>query len=144
MVALEAANRGFDVVLVESGQERFDQEAQKLGDAEEWDPSLHPSMQLTTRRQMGGTSVIWGGKCVPYDEIDFDRRPFMGGIHWPIGYEQIKPYFQRACDWLACGRAVFDSTQIPQLTRSLVPGFADGDGPGINPRTLVAADELWP
>jgi GMC oxidoreductase/FAD binding domain len=127
VVALEAARRGFDVVLVESGQERFDQEAQNLADAEEWDPSLHPSMQLTTRRQMGGTSVIWGGKCVPYDEIDFDRRPFMGGLNWPIGYEQIKPYFQRACDWLACGRAVFDSTQIPQLTRSLVPGFADGD-----------------
>ena len=127
VVALEAANRGFDVILVESGQERFDQEAQKLADAHAWDTSLHPSMQLTTRRQMGGTSVIWGGKCVPYDEIDFDRRPFIGDFRWPVGYEQIHPYFQRACDWLACGRAVFDSTQMPHLNRPLIPGFPDGD-----------------
>jgi GMC oxidoreductase/FAD binding domain len=127
VVALEVAQRGFDVVLVESGRETFDQEAQKLADAEDWDPSLHPSMRLTTRRQMGGTSVIWGGKCVPYDVIDFDRRPFIGDFHWPVRYEQIQPYFQRACDWLACGRAVFDTTDMPHLTRSLVPGFSDGD-----------------
>jgi GMC oxidoreductase/FAD binding domain len=128
VVALEAAHRGFDVVLVESGQEGFDQEAQELADADDWDAGLHPSMQLTTRRQLGGTSVIWGGKCVPYDEIDFDHRPFIGGFHWPVGYQQIQPYFQPACDWLACGRAVFDITQMPHLMpRSLVPGFSDGD-----------------
>ena len=127
VVTLELARQGFDVLLVESGRETFDPDVQNLAEAAEWDAELHSPMSLTVRRQLGGTSVIWGGKCVPYDEVDFDHRPFMGNAHWPVGYDEILPYFQRACDWLACGRAVFETTKMPHLPRSLVPGFSDGD-----------------
>ena len=127
VVALELAGQGFDVLLVESGRETFDPDIQNLAEAADWDPTLHSPMRLTTRRQLGGTSVIWGGKCVPYDEVDFDRRPFISDAQWPVSYEQIVPYFQRACDWLVCGRAIFETSQMPHLPRSLVPGFDNGD-----------------
>jgi choline dehydrogenase-like flavoprotein len=127
VTALEAASRGFDVLLVESGYETFDSDIQGLAEAGEWDSSVHSPMSLTTRRQLGGTSVIWGGRCVPYDRVDFDRRAFAGGSAWPISYEQLSPYFQRACDWLACGRAVFDTSRIGHLAQSIVPGFVDGE-----------------
>jgi hypothetical protein len=127
VVAMEAASRGFDVLLVESGYERFDPEVQHLAEAEELDPGLHSPMWLTTRRQVGGTSVIWGGRCVPLDRVDFDRRSYAGNHNWPVSYEQLLPYFQRACDWLRCGRAVFDTSRMTHLPSSLVPGLPDGE-----------------
>jgi len=136
VVSLEVARHGFDVLLVESGREKFDPAIQDLGEAGEIDPTLHSPMRLTTRRQLGGTSVIWGGKCVPYDEVDFDYRPFISDAQWPVSYDQIVPYFQRACDWLVCGRAMFETTQMPHLPPSLVPGFADGD-------TVASTLERW-
>lgn len=127
VVAMEVASRGFDVLLVESGYEKFCPDAQCLADAEELDRSLHSPMSLTTRRQLGGTSVIWGGRCVPLDRVDFDRRPYVGNNTWPVSYEQLLPYFQRACDWFRCGRAVFNVSQLTHLPSSLVPGLADGE-----------------
>jgi choline dehydrogenase-like flavoprotein len=125
-VALEVATAGYHVLLVESGRETFSREIQKLADAAEWDRDLHAPMSLTNRRQVGGASVIWGGRCVPYDPVDFDRRAFVGE-EWPVSYTELLPYFQRACDWLACGRAVFDATVIDDLPKTLVPGLVDGE-----------------
>lgn len=127
VVALEIARQGFDVLLVESGYESFDPDVQNLAEAAEWDTKLHSPMSWTTRRQVGGTSVIWGGRCVPFDEVDFDRRVYMGDAQWPVSYEKMRTYFQRACDWLACGRAVFETTEMQHLPRSITPGFPEGD-----------------
>ncbi|HEV2373515.1 MAG TPA: NAD(P)-binding protein, partial [Streptosporangiaceae bacterium] len=127
VVALEAASHGFDVLLLESGEEKVNRAAQDLAEAAEWDASLHSPLALTNRRQLGGTSVIWGGRCVPYDEVDFDRRAFLGDGEWPVTYQQLLPYFQRACDWLVCGRAVFEASEMKHLPASIVPGLTDGE-----------------
>lgn len=127
VTALEAARHGFDVLLVESGYKTFKPEIQQLAEAAEWDARLHSPMSWAVRRQLGGTSVIWGGKCVPLDEVDFDRRRFIGDHVWPISYDQLLPYFQRACDWMACGRAVFETATMRHLPASLVPGLPDGE-----------------
>ena len=121
---------------MESGVEEFDSHIQQLAEAGEWDPNLHAPMSVAVRRQLGGTSVIWGGRCVPYDPVDFDRRRFVSEAAWPISYDQIQPYFQRACEWLRCGRAVFDVTQMGHLPRALVRGFRDGE-------VLASALERW-
>ena len=127
VTALEAASHGFDVLLVESGYKAFDPDIQRLSDAGELDPDLHSPMSMAIRRQLGGTSVIWGGRCVPLDRVDFDRRSFAGDSVWPVSYDELLPYFQRACDWLRCGRAVFDTTCMDHLPPSLVPGLVDGE-----------------
>ncbi len=127
VTALEAAGRGLNVVLVESGRIGFDPLMQDLSEAAAWDRERHAPMSLATRRQLGGTSVIWGGRCVPYDPVDFASRPHVGAAAWPIGYEEVAGYFQRACDWLVCGRAVFSALQIPGLPPAIVPGLIDGD-----------------
>jgi choline dehydrogenase-like flavoprotein len=127
VVALEAAKHGLSVVLLESGNQSFDPDAQQLSEAAEWDLQRHAPVSLTVRRQVGGTSTIWGGRCVPYDPVDFTPRPFLGGSTWPIGYKEVEGYFQRACDWLVCGRAAFSTRELPHLPGGIVPGFADGD-----------------
>jgi hypothetical protein len=127
VTALELAAKGFDVLLIESGHEKFDQSAQELSEAGDLDPHVHSPMSLTVRRQLGGTSVIWGGRCVPLDRVDFEQRSFLSGSSWPVSYDELLPYFQRACDWLRCGRAVFDISGLGHLPSSIVPGLRDGD-----------------
>jgi choline dehydrogenase-like flavoprotein len=127
VLALELARAGHRVLLLESGGDSYDSAIQRLGDCAGGDP-LHVAMSLASRRQIGGASNLWGGRCVPFDPVDFSARELAGDASWPVGYEEIAPYFQRACDWCVCGKAIFDANNIPGLAqRSLVPGFPDGD-----------------
>jgi hypothetical protein len=128
VVALEAARSGIDVLLIESGYDKFNAQVQQLSEAAAWDADLHTPMSMALRRQLGGTSTVWGGRCVPYDRVDFDRRPYISDTAWPVSYEELVPHFQRACDWLRCGRAAFDIKGMPHLPRSMVPGLSEGDG----------------
>lgn len=135
VMALELAKGGFNVLLIESGSTTYDAAAQDL--SESLPSDRHASMSLAMRRGVGGTSAIWGGRCVPYDAVDFDRRPLAGDGAWPVTYEELTPLFQRACDWFACGRAIFDAAGIHHLAgRSLVPGLPDGS-------VLTSTLERW-
>ena len=127
VIALEAARSGYEVLLIESGYDRFNASVQQLSEAAAWEPGRHAPMSMTVRRRLGGTSTIWGGRCVPYDQVDFDRRPYISDTAWPVSYEELSPYFQRACDWLQCGRAFFDVSRMTHLPPSLVPGLSGGD-----------------
>jgi len=105
----------------------FDPQVQRLGDTVGED-RYHVEMSLATRRQVGGASNLWGGRCVPFDPIDFEPRALVGDARWPVSYEEISRYFQRACDWCRCGAAVFQVDEVPELAgRSIVPGFIDGE-----------------
>ena len=123
--ALEAARHGVSVVLLESGGQTFNPVVQELSEAAEWDRHRHAPLSLSMRRQVGGTSNIWGGRCVPFDPADFVSRPYLGVPAWPVDYEDIQGYFQRACDWMFCGRAVFDAAEVPDVPDGIVPGCVD-------------------
>ena len=81
--ALELENHGLKVLSIESGHRRFDSGTQALGDATIEDPARHAPMSMTTRRVLGGASSVWGGRCVPFDPVDFRERPFVDG-DWPV------------------------------------------------------------
>lgn len=127
VLALELASHGLEVVLLESGGNSPDEATQRLGDALLADEH-HVAMDLATRRQLGGASHIWGGRCVPFDPVDFEQRETTGGASWPLAYEEIARYFGRACEWMRCGRPVFSACESEELAgRTLVPGLEDGD-----------------
>lgn len=126
IVALELARAGHQVLLIESGGERFDAQRQELGETVGTDPH-HDAMSLATRRQIGGASNIWGGRCVPFDPIDFEDRELVGEARWPLGYDDVAPYMERAAEWCRCGEPVFNAGEVPELAgRTLVPGWKDG------------------
>ena len=136
VVALELARAGRRVLLIDSGGDSRRPEVQRLGDLAGQDP-MHVSMSLATSRQLGGASNLWGGRCVPFDRIDFEPRQIVGESTWPVSYDELAPYFQRACDWCVCGEAVFEASDVPGLAeRSLVPGFPDG-------RVRASSLERW-
>ncbi len=137
VLALELEKAGYTIALIESGQLAFNQAAQNLGDAAEFDLNFHAPMADCTRRQVGGTSTIWGGRCVPYDPVDFDTRDYIPGSDWPVTYQEISTYFQRACDYFFCGDSEFDIHNIPGVEQtSMVPGLPDG-------HVLTSTLERW-
>lgn len=125
--ALELAGSGVQVALIESGVEHLDHAAQDLATFDSrQDDHFHSPSELTVRRQVGGASALWGGRCVKIDPIDFEDRPITAQAPWPIGYDDIEPYLQRACTWAACGQAAFNARDIPDIAhRDMVPGLPD-------------------
>lgn len=125
-LALELADAGHHVLLIESGGNSYDRRVQDLADTAGSDP-LHAPMSRATRRQIGGTSNVWSGRCVPFDPIDFLPREIVGDARWPVAYDELQRYFSRACRWFECGQPVFDVDQIPSLAEdSLIPGWPGG------------------
>jgi hypothetical protein len=124
--ALEAARRGVDVVLIETGNRKQSPEYQKLSVAHRQHPDFHAPVELAISRQLGGTSSIWGGRCVPYDRVDFVERDVAPDSAWPVTYEDVQPYFERACQWMLCGRSIFDVNELDHLPRDMIAGLEDG------------------
>lgn len=127
--ALELAGSGIQVALIESGLQHPDPAVQQLATFDSrQDDYFHSRSDLTVRRQVGGTSALWGGRCVKFDPIDFEDRPITAHAPWPIRYEDVEPYLQRACDWAVCGQAAFNARDIPEFAHDdMIVGLPDGD-----------------
>jgi choline dehydrogenase-like flavoprotein len=113
-LALELSRLGKTVLLLESGSVGVREDMQLLSDASIADLSQHVPMDLAVRRQLGGTSNLWGGRCVTMDALDFEPRPILNQSGWPIRATDLAPFLPAACDYLGCGEAVFESP-IPSL-----------------------------
>jgi hypothetical protein len=126
VLALELAKAGHEIILIESGRLHFSQTIQNLSEPSYFDPKFHAPMSECTRRQLGGTSILWGGRCLPYDPVDFDPRSYIPHSSWPITYAELTPYFQKACDYFFCGTSKFNVHDLPHIQqKSLVPGLPD-------------------
>lgn len=109
VLALELRRRGIDALVLAGGVDGFSREFQELADAEIADPLHHAEMRQAVRRSLGGTSLLWGGRCVPFDDIDFAVRPQAGSSGWPIGAAEIAPWYDVALPYLDAGENVFSA-----------------------------------
>lgn len=110
------ADRGFRVLVLESGGRGADPDAQDLARDEVTDISIHYPAEITVARRLGGTSNLWGGRCVPNDAIDFRARPWLGLGAWPIGREDLEDWLAPACAAMGAGQGVFHEP-LPALPR---------------------------
>jgi len=117
-LAMELERAGQKVLLLESGDQGPTAAAQALSDAEIDDPVTHVSMDIAVQRSLGGTSNLWGGRCVPFAPIDFERRPAVPHSGWPISMADIAPFLPAACAQVGCGTAEFEQP---------LPGFVPAD-----------------
>jgi choline dehydrogenase-like flavoprotein len=111
--ALELRRHGIEVTMLAGGVDGFSAEYQALADAEISDPERHAPMQIAVRRALGGTSLLWGGRCVPFDDIDFAQRPHVPLSGWPIGHDEIRPWYDIGMRYLNAGASAF-SAQVPE------------------------------
>jgi choline dehydrogenase-like flavoprotein len=117
--ALELRRHGIEVVMLAGGADGLDPAFQAQADAEIVDPRRHAPMQIAVRRALGGTSLLWGGRCVPFDDIDFADRPHVPDGGWPLRPADIAPWYAVGMRYLNAG--------APDFTAPLsgVPGMAD-------------------
>jgi hypothetical protein len=107
-LAVELNRLGFSVLLLESGRKSADAFIQELSDAEIVSPEIHDDMSIAVSRQLGGTSNLWGGICLRFDPIDFIPRPGLVDARWPITYEELLPYYDRACWHTQSGSPIYE------------------------------------
>jgi choline dehydrogenase-like flavoprotein len=89
--AVQLAQRGRQVVLLESGQSR-------LGNFESTSYTSvgrpHSGIRIGRSRTLGGTTNLWGGQLVEFQPIDFEGREWLPGSKWPISYQEVAPYYR--------------------------------------------------
>ncbi len=84
----------------------------------------HESLEENRRRQFGGTSSAWGGRCMPFEPIDFKTRSWVPDSGWPITYEELLPYYHKAADLCQIGRYEFDAQKaFPNSKREIIDGL---------------------
>lgn len=102
-VALECEAAGLSVLLIEAGDRETATIPDSFNDVEIADPAHHVPLDIATRSGLGGTSSIWGGRCVPFDPIDFERRAFVRHSGWPIASGEVERWYAKASSYLDCG-----------------------------------------
>jgi choline dehydrogenase-like flavoprotein len=108
-VAIRLAGRAGRIVLIEAGGTQF-----KTNDnlnyfrAERVDDTRHGPTELNRRRMLGGTSSVWGGRCIPFDPEDFAQTPDRPG--WPIAFAEFEAYVADALEFLDAGPPEFSAT----------------------------------
>ena len=126
VIARELSETRTPVVLVESGGWRPNKLAQSLNAAELAPGSRHPPPEMYRERRFGGSSTIWGGRCVPLAPSDFEPRSHVANSGWPISYGELVPFYARAMTYCEAGEFVFD------------PSCLEGEDPFID--GLTSAD----
>lgn len=123
--ALGLAESGLAVLLIEAGGERAETGTDAY-DGFVHDENRHPPTDLYRARGLGGTSSLWGGRCVTLDDIDFRARPWVPHSGWPIDGAELAAYYRRAMTICEAGEADFTAAALPSTSPpEMIPGFSD-------------------
>ena len=98
-VARELAGSALDVLLVESGGRKPDEDTQSLYDLESTGYPVRENF-MSRARYFGGSCNLWAGRNMRLEAFDIGDRPWVGCDAWPIDHAELAKYFQRASDLL--------------------------------------------
>lgn len=123
-LALELAGTGMRVLLLESGGLKLEKRTQRLYEGAVVDEHLHSPPHRYRQRRFGGTTTIWGGRCAPFDGIDFETRDYMPLSGWPFGRDTLLPFYPRANELCEAGAFQYSATEaFTQPLRPMIEGF---------------------
>jgi choline dehydrogenase-like flavoprotein len=127
-LAAELIGSGLSVLLLESGPAGHQVSPPDAFDGEVADLARHPPLTLYRACGLGGTSTLWGGRCVPFDPVDFEARPHVPWSGWPVSYAELEPWYRRAVSFCEAGAYRFRRAEVQgrPLPPSL-PGLDDKD-----------------
>jgi choline dehydrogenase-like flavoprotein len=126
-LAEELRTSDFRILVVESGGHSIEAKTEALNEIENVGAQLHNGRS----RVLGGTSKRWNGRSMPFDEIDFEQRPWIPLSGWPFRAADIAEYVDRASVHLCSG------PYHEQGERRPLPG-------GLPRHTAVDPDQLHP
>jgi choline dehydrogenase-like flavoprotein len=127
-LALTLQEAGIDVLLLESGGDQAEPRTQALYAGSVADEAMHSPLDRYRERRFGGSTTIWGGRCMPYDAIDFEKRPHIAHSGWPIGLDALLPYYEAANRLCEAGDFAYTAeTAFSTPRRPLIEGFTNQD-----------------
>lgn len=127
-LALQLIDSPVDVLVLEAGGAGAEPRTQALYAGDVADTRLHPPPDRYRERRFGGSTTTWGGRCVPFDPIDFERREWIAHSGWPIGHDTLLPYYARANRLCEAGEFAYDSgSAFRGGTSPLIAGFVSDD-----------------
>lgn len=106
-LALELERRRLPSLLLEAGGTRIDAAGQQAFQAESISPADHGPVHRFRHRVLGGTSSVWGGRCIPFEPIDFEDRPWLGAASWPLSYHEVARFYPAALELCRAGQPHF-------------------------------------
>jgi choline dehydrogenase-like flavoprotein len=123
-MALELAKGSIEVLVLESGGLRPEKATQELYSGTVADERLHSPPDTYRQRRFGGTTTIWGGRCIPLDPIDFERRDYMPNSGWPIDLSALMPYYPEANRLCEAGEFTYSAAAaFHRPLRPMIKGF---------------------
>lgn len=135
-LANELDGCGFKVLLLEAGTLKTDPRLEDYYRGEAKPP--HPDPTEFRRVRFGGTTNVWGGRCVPYDPTDLEPREHIANSGWPMAYEELARYYPAALQYCDAGDFDFNVNGSLQTPAPTIGGFkgagADGDAVVMNDR----------
>jgi len=124
-MALEFAGTGIEVLLLEAGGRGEESDTQALYAGSVAEARLHSPPDRYRQRRFGGTTTIWGGRCMPFDAIDFESRDYVPHSGWPLAREALLPYYARANRLCEAGEFSYTADEaFHRPTRPIIEGFA--------------------
>lgn len=111
-LALSLANTGLSVLVLEAGFPHEDKRTQALYEGEVADELLHSPPDKYRQRRFGGSTPIWGGRCMPVDAIDLEKRDYLPGSGWPISYQELSAFFPAANAWAEAGEYKYHADEV--------------------------------
>lgn len=124
-MALTLADRGIEVVLLEAGGIDRSDASQDHYRGSVADPAMHSPLDDYRERRLGGSTTIWGGRCMPFDPIDFEARAWIPDSGWPVGVDALAPYYPQANRLCEAGDFAYTAvTAFDRPTKPMIAGFA--------------------
>lgn len=125
-IALEWLNSNHTVIILEGGGYHVDNRMQALYKGKSIGQKYYP-LEAARLHYFGGTSGHWGGLCSTLDPIDFRKRDWVPESGWPITWDDLSPYFERAQDKLEVPSKVFDLKEWMKQDAELRPMPLDSE-----------------
>jgi len=123
-LALEYAGSGIEVLLLEAGGMHAERRTQALYAGTVADERLHSPLDSYRQRRFGGSTTIWGGRCMPFDAIDFEARDYVPHSGWPIGLDALSPFYPRANQLCEAGDFAYRAgAALPGDAAPMIEGF---------------------
>lgn len=127
-IAHELRNSGKSIILLESGGEKETQPAMDLNKGYAASPSSHEPLEENRRRVWGGATSAWGGRCIPFDSVDFEKRDWVSHSGWPFPKTELDPYYARAMQLCEAGKYECSVEEaFPGRQSEMIAGFDDAE-----------------
>ncbi len=94
-IAREFIGTPHKVIMLEGGGAEIEADSQDLYRGANVGRPYY-DLDVCRLRFFGGTSNHWAGWCRPLSPIDFKKRSWVPHSGWPVDYDDLRPFYERA------------------------------------------------